>query len=204
MSLILDLAAALGQLAEGLSKISRVVYKNAEYGYKTFDLVASRRAKRRLLKLHKYGTELGAIQITFTSKLGWYMKSPSDANWEEAKDDIAKVLDAMSEIDRELEEEGGVFVVTQAYRGFVLAMAERKRLLKALMTSDATDRPDLKDIEVLQDRYTKLMEELEHLQIALSKYIQKNYPGEAQGFEDEGLNYPKPDPDNPPWVDKKP
>ncbi len=198
MSVILDLASALSQLAEGLSKISLAVYKNVDYGFKTFDLVATRRAKRRLLRIHKYGTELGAIQVVFTSKLGWYFQTPSDANWEEAKKDIAKVLDALSEIDRELEEEGGVFLVTPAYRGFVLAMAERKRLLKALASDDTAGKPDPKDVEILQERYTKLMEELEQLQCSLSRYILKYYPGEASSFEEEGLRYPKIDPDDPP------
>src|ERR1700722_20171196 len=102
MSLILDLAAALSQIADGLSKISLAVYKNVEYGYKTFDLISARRAKRRLLKLHKYGTELGAIQVMFTTKLGWYLQTPTGANWEEARNDISKVLESLSEIDKEL------------------------------------------------------------------------------------------------------
>jgi hypothetical protein len=81
----------------------------------------------------------------------------------------------MSEIDEELEEEGRVFLMSPAYKGFVLAMGERKRLLQALL----------------------------EFANCTSNYIRKNFPGEAHGFEDEGLAYPPLDVDNPPFPSKK-
>ena len=90
MNPITEIIEFLSHLGDALKNISDGVLGTIDKGYRTLDLLAIRRAKKRLTRLHKYRTELGAIQVNMTLKVGWYLKEPSDANWSEAKEDIKK------------------------------------------------------------------------------------------------------------------
>ncbi len=62
MTPLREIADLLSHLGDALANVSRGVYRSVEYGYHTYDLVTARRAKLRLTKIHRKGSELGAIQ----------------------------------------------------------------------------------------------------------------------------------------------
>ena len=185
MNSIAEIIDFVGHLGDALKNISDAVLDTIDRGYRTLDLLAVRRAKKRLTRLHKYGTELGAVQVPMTRKLGWYLQEPSDANWAEAREDIKKVLEAIPEVDSELSEEDSAFVLEPAYKQYLLTLEERKRLLSLLLNMEPPQSDEeIAMLKQLQETYHRLMENLERIQCNLSDYIKEHFPGEKAWLDD--------------------
>jgi hypothetical protein len=186
MTPIAEIADFLTHLGDALSNITRGIATSIRHGYQTFDLVAARRAKKRLTRLHKYGTELGAIQVLMTRTMSWYLQEPTPAHWEEARADIQKVLAAIPDIVEEVREADSAFVIEPTYKEFLVAMTDRRLLLTSLLDIDPpTSAEELAELNQLRLKYYDLMDKLESLQCQLGEYIKTYYPRESRWLEDD-------------------
>jgi hypothetical protein len=186
MQIILkDVVELLSHLGDALFNISVGLERTLRRGFVTFDYIAARRARRQLVRLHKFGTELGASQMVFPEVVLWYVEDPSTDLWADLQEDVRRILDALPDLEKEVARSGSALVLEPMYKDYIVGIAKRRSALSKLLgLAPPTAPEDLEQLREIGRRYSDLMLNLERIQVQLADYIRRNFPLEREWLDD--------------------
>lgn len=194
MGVLADVVDLIKHLGDALDNLTHGLQRSINRSYESFDYIAARRAKLALTKLHKYGTEFGVMQSQVPERFLWYAGDPGPERWAEIQKDLAKVVSAIPDIAGEASKADSAFVLEDVYKRYILTMRSRKSILEKLLSSPAPSTcEELAELSDIRTEYLRLMENLEHCQGWLSRYIQAKFPGRKSDFSLDELPEAEPD-----------
>ena len=172
-----DAAASLDKFADGLTKLVKLG------DFVGLPVSEAKRAQQRLLEMRGRTTQLVITQMrTFEDDgaLANYIAlakqgaSAADlsARWERLGDSLSELIARVAELLRDVASERSGFVTDPAYKEFLQVLQARVSILERLRKMPApTTSEEIRELEVVRDKYNILIARLDRANDALAEYI---------------------------------
>ena len=175
-----DAAASVDKFADGLTKLAKLG------DFVGLPVGEAKRAQQRLLDMRARSTQVVVQQMPIfqgdnpgESLNDYIMNAKSGASpamlaarWDNVRAALAKLVGQVAGLLQDMENERSGFVNEPAYKEFLQVLRARVSLLQQLQEMPApTTSDEIRELEVVRDKYNVLITRLDRANDALAEYI---------------------------------